>query len=164
MGLSVFWEYHMVGSISNLQRREIQAPVAVSLLRGFIKTFGHDRVMEAASAAIREDALAGGKTMAERYGGNSIRDLLRLVREVWAEDNALEFTLLEETSLKLSFDVTRCRYAEMYERMGIKEFGACLSCSRDEALVRGFNPGMKLMRTRTIMEGSPTCDFRIVLE
>jgi hypothetical protein len=52
----------------------------------------------------------------------------------------------------------------MYEREGMKELGFCLSCSRDEPFTKGFNPRMKLLRTRTIMEGASHCDFRFVLE
>ena len=68
--------------------------------------------------------------------------------------------ILEESDRKLSFDVTRCAYAEMYERLGLKEFGPCLSCRRDGSFAEGFNPSLKLKRTQTIMEGAPFCDFR----
>jgi len=48
--------------------------------------------------------------------------------------------------------------------MGIKDLGFCLSCCRDEAFARGFNPLIKLVRTQTIMEGGPVCDFRFEME
>ncbi len=151
-------------AISNLVRREIQAPVAACLLRGFIEALGYERAMEIASAAIQRDGMRTGIMMAERYGGNSVADLLRMVREVWAEDGALELGVLEETGQRLSFNVTRCRYAELYDRLGAKELGYCLSCNRDEPLTRGFNPRMRLLRTQTIMEGAAFCDFRFELE
>ncbi len=62
------------------------------------------------------------------------------------------------------FDVTRCRYAELYEKAEMKELGFCLSCCRDELFTKGFNPRMKLLRTQTIMQGSSLCDFRFILE
>jgi len=36
-----------------------------------------------------------------------------------------------------------------------------LSCGRDFELISGFNPKMRLTRTKTIMEGCDCCDFRI---
>ncbi len=87
-----------------------------------------------------------------------------MVSEVWAEEGALEFSVLEETSQTLRFDVTRCQYAELYERLGVKEFGYCLSCNRDAPLISGFNPRMQLSRTHTIMQGANSCDFCITLE
>ncbi|MCX6035720.1 MAG: L-2-amino-thiazoline-4-carboxylic acid hydrolase [Chloroflexi bacterium] len=150
--------------ISNLKRREIQSPLMACLLAGFISEVGYDKAMEVASAAIQMDAMRVGKTMAEKYGGNTIKVLHRVISEVWAEENALVFSILEETCQSLSFNVTRCLYAELYNRLGMKEFGFCLSCNRDAALINGFNLRMKLLRTQTIMQGAEICDFRIVVE
>jgi hypothetical protein len=147
--------------ISNLQKRAIQAPLMACLLKEYIEELGYDRAMQVASTAIQRDAAQAGLMMAEKYGGNSFKELRRIVSEVWAGEGALEFTVLEESGQKLSFDVTRCRYAELYERLGLKEFGFCLSCNRDSALIEGFNPRMKLLRTQTIMQGAAACDFRI---
>ncbi len=150
--------------LSNLERREVQAPFMACLLKGFIRELGREKAMQVASLAIQEDALLVGKTMAEKYGGNTIKDLLRVIREVWSQDDALLFEIVEETDQKLFFNVTRCRYAEMYDRLGLKEYGYCLSCNRDESLIKGFNPHMTLSRTQTIMQGSESCDFRIFVE
>jgi len=71
--------------------------------------------------------------------------------------------VLEQSEEKFSFNVTRCRYAEMYRALGIPEIGALLSCNRDFSLVEGFNPDVKLTRTQTVMEGASHCDFRFEL-
>jgi hypothetical protein len=150
--------------ITHLMRREIQAPLAACLIRGFAGVLGHERAIEAATAVIQADAMAAGKIMAEKYSGNSLRVLGRVIREVWSEDDAIVVHLLEESDRKLSFNVTRCRYAELYDRVGLKEFGFCLSCSRDEPFAQGLNPNIRLRRTQTIMQGAEYCDFRFILE
>jgi hypothetical protein len=152
------------GSIRTLQRREIQAPLVVLLIREMAAEIGLERALQIASAAIQKDATQAGQKLAETYGGESLHELLRAIQEVWASENALELTVLEDSDQRLAFNVTRCRYAELYERMGVKEFGGCLSCGRDAALIQSFNPRMKLERTQTIMQGSPVCDFRITME
>ena len=150
--------------ISNLQRREIQAPMAVCLLKAFAEVIGQDEAIAVASAAIQKEAAITGKTMAREIGGNTLNDLLHIIQEVWAGGNAIEFQLIEQTDQKLSFDVHRCRYAGLYDRLGLKEYGFCLSCNRDAPFVEGFNPHMKLLRTQTIMQGAESCDFRIVMD
>jgi hypothetical protein len=149
--------------ISTLERREIQAPLMVRLIEGFINELGYEKAMQVASTAIQKDARETGKIMAGKYGGNSTRELLQVVRQVWAEEDALVYDILEQTDQKLSFNVTRCRFAEMYARLGVKEFGYCLSCNRDASLINGFNPRMSLIRTQTIMQGGEMCDFRIIV-
>jgi hypothetical protein len=149
---------------SHLQCREIQAPVAACLIRAFASVMGFDEALEVATAAVQAEALITGRNMAEQYGGNGTAALAWVVREIWAENGAMTILFLQEAESNLSFDVTRCRYAESYEKMGMKELGFCLSCSRDEPFARGFNPRLKLLRTQTIMQGAPFCDFRFTLE
>ncbi len=47
----------------------------------------------------------------------------------------------------LVFKVTRCRYAEKYRELGLQELGEVLSCGRDAAFARGFNPKIGMKRT-----------------
>ena len=151
-------------NLSYLIHREIQMPLLANLLRDFISEIGYDQAMAIANKTIQKDGMKAGRTMAEKYDGNSISDLLRVIGEVWAQEKALEFEVLEKTENRLRFNVTRCRYAELYDRLGIKEFGYCFSCNRDEPLIKAFNSRMKLLRTQTIMQGDKICDFLIILE
>ena len=150
--------------ISTLRRREIQSPLVASMLRVLVQEFGYEKALEVASRAIEQDAILSGIKMAEQFKGNGIKEMVRILTELWAEEEALEYTILEQSDQRFSFDITRCRFAELYERLGIKEFGCVLSCSRDGPFIASFNPRMKLFRTQTIMQGASVCDFRIVLE
>ncbi|GAP12653.1 L-2-amino-thiazoline-4-carboxylic acid hydrolase [Longilinea arvoryzae] len=150
--------------ISQFTRREIQAPLAACLIRAFAGELGEEKALQIAAEAIQSDAASAGKAVAGQLGGNSMKELARVVRELWAADEAISFRILEESDQNLSFDVTRCRYAEYYEREGMLDLGFCLSCSRDGAFTQGFNPRILLSRTQTIMQGQPVCDFRFTLE
>ena len=145
--------------IPHLFLREIQAPLAAALIKGYAEEIGNDKALEIAKKVICEDAISSGKVLAQKYAGNSLEDLLNIVKDVWAKDGTLELANLTLDEDTLSFDVTYCGYAEMYERLGIKELGSLLSCCRDIAFVDGFNPEFELKRTKTIMEGADICDF-----
>lgn len=157
-------EHQPALEISQLKRREIQAPIAACLIRSYIRVMGEDQAINIATAAIQADAILAGKTIAAKLGGNSLKEMGIVVREIWAEDEAITCQILEETDQTLYFNVTRCRYAEFYKKEAMPDLGYCLSCSRDEAFTEGFNPQMKLFRTQTIMQDGPVCDFRFVLE
>jgi hypothetical protein len=60
----------------------------------------------------------------------------------------------------LEFNVKRCRYAEYFKELGLPELGALFHCARDFAMIEGFDAGIVLKRTQTIMEGASHCDFR----
>jgi L-2-amino-thiazoline-4-carboxylic acid hydrolase len=77
----------------------------------------------------------------------------------WSKDGALETEMVELSEDRLAFNVTRCKYAELYRALGLAELGATLSCNRDGALMEGFNPNVEFRRTQTIMQGATHCDF-----
>ena len=146
-----------------LTRREIEARILGPLLETLGEEFGRERVLEVVRQTIIQIARAQGAELAETMEGRSLAHLAASL-EAWKRDGALEIEVLEQTGEKLSFNVTRCRYAEMYRALGIPELGELLSCNRDAALIEGFNPGVNLTRTQTIMGGAQFCDFRYVKE
>jgi hypothetical protein len=147
-------------SLTHLKYREMQASIVSSLFRGFSEAMGHDKAIEIVKNVIYEDAIAAGKKLAREFSGNAMAELFKIVGEVWAKDDTLRMHVIKNTDDELFFDVTYCGYAEMYERMGIKELGCILSCYRDFPFLQGFNPEINLRRTKTIMEGASYCDFR----
>jgi len=149
--------------VTHVKCREIQAPMVSSLIYGFAREIGFEKAIEIARNVIRQDAAAAGKKSAQEYSGNTLAELSKIVKEVWAKDNALTLEMLKENETTLFFDVTHCEYAQMYVRMGIEDIGFILSCSRDFSFMEGFNPRIELKRTKTIMEGAECCDFRFSL-
>ena len=119
--------------------------------------------MEIAQRVIVDIARRQGRALAEQMGGNSLPHFVQS-KENWVKGGALAIEVLQANDTAYDFNVTRCRYAEMYRALGIPELGAVLSCGRDGALGEGFNAGLTLTRTQTIMEGAPVCDFRYRLD
>ncbi len=146
--------------ISHILCREIQAPLVSALIKGYADEIGEEKAHAIARMVITEDAIDSGRNLAQKFSGNSLKELRRVIEEVWAKDNTMEISNLLEDKNSLNFDVTHCGYAEMYKRLGISELGELLSCSRDFVFMEGFNPDIKLTRTKTIMEGADICDFR----
>lgn len=146
-----------------LRRREIEARIVGPLVRAFAAEFGQPRVVEILRGVIRELARQSGAELAQSLGENSLTAFAATL-DRWCQDGALEIEMLEQTPDRLSFNVTRCRYAEMYQALGLSELGSSLSCQRDFALIEGFNPAIRLTRTQTIMEQAACCDFRFRLE
>lgn len=145
-----------------LQQREIEARILGPLVRAFAEELGRDRAVEIVGGVIRELARESGAELA-RVLGEATLDAFARSLDRWREGGALEIEILEQTPERLSFDVRRCRYAEMYRALGLADLGASLSCQRDFALAQGFNPEIELTRTQTIMGGAPFCDFRFRL-
>lgn len=145
--------------IGILTRREIEARIAGPLIRAFMKETGEERGREMVEEVITALAKESGELLRAFVGGDTLEHFARGM-DLWSQDDAVSFDLVELTPEKISMNVTRCRYAEMYKELGIADLGFSLSCARDFAMVEGFNPAIRLERTQTIMEGAGHCDFR----
>ena len=145
--------------IGVLTRREVEARLLAPLVDALGEEFGRERVVAVLRDAIIGIARAQGAQLAQGMGGDSLDEFAASLK-FWTQDNALEIDVLAQDGERFDFNVTRCRYAELYRSLGIPELGAVLSCNRDWALIQGFNDDIQLERTQTIMEGAAYCDFR----
>ena len=150
-----------LNTIGVLKRREIEARILKPLLEAMANEFGRDRVFAIAERVVVSIAHEQGASLAAQVGGCSLAQFAGALDD-WQKGDAYRLDVLEQNDRKFSFNVTRCRYAEMYRSLGIPELGRLLSCNRDFSLVEGFSPTIKLTRTQTIMEGADHCDFRFV--
>jgi len=147
------------GRLTLLQQREIEARIVGPVVRAFAAELGQEKSIEILGRVIAELARQGGAELARRLGEQSLEAFARTL-DLWRESGALELEVIEQSPERLSFNVVRCRYAEMYRALGLADLGASLSCQRDFALAEGFSPDIELTRTQTLMTGASFCDFR----
>lgn len=151
-----------LNDVGVLKRREIEARIVAPLVDRLGEEFGRERVVELAAEVIVEVAQSQGAVLAEMMGGNSLEHFAKSMAN-WTKGGALEIDVVEQTDTVFAFNVTRCRYAEMYRELGLAELGAALSCNRDGTMVEGFNSDVTFTRTQTIMNGATHCDFSYTL-
>ncbi len=152
-----------IDEIPILQRREIEARIAGPLIEAFIEEFGREKTLRVASRVILELAEQSGADLAGRCGGNSLSHLAEGTGQ-WSAGDALKRDVLKKTDSEYEYNITRCKYAEMYKSLGLEEMGFLLSCGRDGKMFGGFNPAIEFKRTQTIMQGASHCDFRLALK
>lgn len=148
-----------LNQIGVLRRREIEARILAPILDALGESFGKEAVLEITRRTIEEMARKQGRELAEQSGARDLNSYAQAL-EPWSRSGALELQILNQNPTQLDFDVTRCKYAELYRELGMAELGAILSCSRDAAFIEGFNSAIRLERTQTILSGAARCDFR----
>ena len=159
----LLWEEKMLKdnltqNIGVLLRRETEARILIPFIENLVKEIGKTKTLDILEETIKTVARTEGEELSKEYGNNV--DAFLETLSFWTKDNALEIDILDKSDSKLDFNVTRCKYAEMYKSMGVNSLGAILSCNRDGALIEGFNKKAKLDRKQTIMNGDKCCTFR----
>jgi hypothetical protein len=146
-----------------LEQRRIEASIIKPIYDEMVLELGEARAKEIIGAAIIKDSIAQGRAYAESEDGQTSLNSFHELLPQWKANGALEVEMLKETDSEVHYNVTRCRYAEMYREMGIGEIGHLLSCNRDGTFCTGYDPRIALERTQTIMGGATHCDFRYSL-
>lgn len=143
-----------------LARRKIEAEIIKPIYNIMVRELGKQQAQAIIGEAIEKAAIEAGADFARKeVNGPSLRGFVDL-QYLWEKDNALDVRIIDNDEEHYNYDVTRCRYAEMYHEMGLGEIGHLLSCARDDKFIVGYAPEVELTRTTTIMEGSQCCDFR----
>lgn len=151
-----------LNEIGVYRRREIEARILAPFVEALGKHLSPEQVLQILRDVVAQLARQQGRQLAKTQG-NTLADFARSLAD-WQKGDAMQFEFLEQSPGCLSYNATRCRYAELYKSLGLTELGQILSCSRDEPLLEGFNPQISFVRSQTILEGAPFCDFRLVLK
>jgi hypothetical protein len=144
-----------------LARRRAEAEVLGHVYAAVAAKFGADVATTVVTQAVEAAARQAGEAFArEASGGPSLEHFASVV-EIWRGQDSLEVRDLTRDGGELSFEVTRCRYAELYATLGLPgPLRTILSCHRDASFAAGYSPALRLQRSPTLAEGSPGCRFR----
>jgi hypothetical protein len=145
--------------ITHLQRRKIEGRVLIPFIKACMERFGEAATRDLVLTTIQRLAVEEGAQWAERFGGD-LAGLQRVAENLWAAGGSMDIDMIQRTADRLDFNVTRCGYAAFWQELGLADLGALVHCSRDHAMAAGFDRDVELVRTGTIMEGKPCCDFR----
>lgn len=143
-------------------QRRVEANILKHVYETLIDSHGEEVAKKTIADSVRTASIAQAKEMSEGVE-TSMTSFIELM-EMWTRGGALETTVLDANEKEFNFDVTRCRYSEMYKEMGLGDIGHLLSCQRDGTFCEGYDSRIKMTRSQTIMQGAPTCTFRFKLD
>jgi hypothetical protein len=147
-------------AVSVIEQVKIQAEVLVPLVKALQAELGEARANAIVRGALRDLYRRYGeefwRAKNEPHLGKAVASAFR----TYARDDALDYSVIEQSEDAFAFDVTRCRYAEFFKELGEPDLGFLLVCSADFETAAGFGDDIKLARTQTIMQGASHCDFR----
>jgi hypothetical protein len=147
-----------------LEKRRIEAGILKHVYDTLKASHGQRVAEETIANAVRASSIEQGREMASEVAGRTSMQTFIARQRLWTMGGALETRVVEATDTSYRYDVTRCRYAEMYKDMGLGEIGHLLSCQRDGTFCEGYDPNLRFKRTQTIMQGASHCDFSYTYE
>jgi hypothetical protein len=146
--------------VSVIQQAKIQAEVLVPLVKAMQAELGEARANALVRKALGDTYRRYGEAFWRAKNEKNVGTAVASAFANYARDDALDYTIIEQSEDAFVFDVTRCRYVAFYRELGEPELGFLLVCSADFDTAQGFGADIELTRTQTIMQGASHCDFR----
>jgi hypothetical protein len=147
-------------SVSVIQQAKIQAQALVPLVKALQAELGEERANDLVRKALGDVYRRYGEAFWRSKNETNLGKAVASAFATYAREDALDYRVIEQSQDAFEIDVTSCRYAEFYKKLGEPELGFLLVCGADFTTAEGFGPDIKLTRTQTIMQGASHCDFR----
>ena len=78
--------------------------------------------------------------------------------------HALDVEFVERSAEAFEYRVKKCLWAKAFHDSNAVDIGYAMICYPDYAVARSLNPKLKLIRTKTLMQGDAECGLRYVME
>lgn len=143
---------------------KLQAQVLVPLVKAIQSELGEERANAVVRNALGDLYRSYGEKWWRSQGEGDLGEKMESAFEMFAAGDALDYKVVKRTPEAFEVNVTGCRYAEFYNKIGASELGFLLTCSADFAHAEGFGGEVQLTRKQTIMQGASHCDFRYALK
>ena len=143
-----------------IQQAKIQAQILVPLVKTLQAELGEERANALVRRSLGDIYRRYGEEFRRTKNEGDLGKNMASAFATYAREGALDYRVIEQSQDAFEFNVTGCRYAEFYKKLGEPELGFLLVCSADFPTAEGLGPDIKLTRTQTIMQGASHCDFR----
>ena len=134
------------------------------------------------------------QTFANEIGQEKLLEMLKRESEVYAKKEAQEYlkklpkndfatfraetkekpnrfwehvvtkVITEDTESSFEEKITECLFAKTFREAGAADIGYAYCCYYDFPSAQAYNPKLKLIRTKTLMEGDDCCNPRYIWE
>ena len=147
-----------------IEQVKIQAQILVPLVRTLQQELGEERAHALVRKAIGDLYRKYGEAWWRTQGAPGLGEKMAAAFAGFAAGGALDYEVVKKTGDAFDVNVTGCRYAQFYQKIGAPELGFLLVCSADFPMAEGYGASVELTRTQTIMQGASHCDFRYRLK
>jgi hypothetical protein len=123
---------------------------------------GKEETLELIKQMATKFNLERGKKQAENSSDRSLKSYTRMFAEPKEWEGILRMEIVEDSESAFELKVSECIQAANYIDHDAADIGYANVCWGDYAWAEGFNPKIKLVRDKTLMEGHSCCNHRYV--
>ena len=137
----------------------------ISLMQMMLHDMGKDKFTEMLKKAASESAALGAEQLIKSLPKNDLAAFISLPNDLY--NNALTYEVVEQTDKAFEIKVTECLWAKTFREArepNAVDIGYASICYTDYAFAQAFNPKLKMLRDKTLMQGHDCCNHRWIFE
>ena len=123
---------------------------------------GDEKAIELIKKLSDKSARDRGKMQAQQGGDSSLQAFVKPFKDDNIYGIVLTKEVVEDTETAFELKVTECLWAEAFREQKADDIGFAWICYGDYGWPEGFNPKLKMVRDKTLMEGHDCCNHRYV--
>jgi predicted ArsR family transcriptional regulator len=137
----------------------------VQIMNALAEKIGKEKFITMLKEASAETAAKETKQMAKSLPKNDLAALVAPMKKAdYFWKHVLTFDVVADTKTAFEVKITECIWAKTFHDFKAPDIGCAMICHPDFAIARAFNPKMKLIRTKTLMQGHDCCNHRYIME
>jgi hypothetical protein len=138
----------------------------IKTMESFARQMGRDNLLEMIRKESDEVSRLDAKKTVERLQKNDFATFKAMYKEKPNRflDHIETKVITEESDTVIASRVTECLYAKTFRDAGAADIGYAWSCHGDFAWAQAYNPKLRLIRDKTLMNGDEYCNPRRVWE
>jgi hypothetical protein len=126
--------------------------------------FGKEQTIELIKKLATEFNLKRGQKQAQNSKDRSLKTYTRMFADPKRWEPMLKMEVVEDTETAFELKVAECIWATVFRDAKAADIGYAHVCWGDYAWAEGFNPKIKLIRDKTLMQGDTFCNHRYIFE
>ncbi len=135
----------------------------IPVLKSLGRTIGPEKFVPMLQAAASETAAEAVRKSAPPAPNNTLAAFLpRDTEYLWSHVLTLQW--IEKAERTAEIRVTECLWAATFRAAGAGDIGYACCCHPDFAVATAFNPKMRMLRTKTLMQRHDCCNHRWVVD
>jgi hypothetical protein len=137
----------------------------IPLAKKMADSMGREQFMEVLGEAGMESGREAGAALAASVPNNDLATFAENLRTPPPlYEGALTFEIVEDSPDAFEVKVSECLWAKTFRDADAAEIGYACICHPDYTFAEGFNPSMRMIRNKTLMQGHDCCNHRWVIE
>jgi hypothetical protein len=141
------------------------AEVLIPYLNDIADAIGRKRLIKIIQTRWEERCWQSGKKFAQDSAKPDFANFTegtRTPNRFW--QHALSLTIVEDTPKAFEIKVTECLWAKVFREAGAADIGYAGICNPDFATARGYSAKLRMVRSKTLMQGHDFCNHRWLWE